>query len=167
VATKLSETGYLSEEELSVRLPSAKRMRRGPIAVVECTQDIPCNPCESACLAGAITVGQPITLLPILDEEACRGCGACIPKCPGLAIFVVDCSRPGDMGTVQMPYEYYPLPEANEVVQALDRRGQPVGIARVEKVTVLGGYDHTALVTIVVTKDLVNRIRNIKLLRES
>jgi Fe-S-cluster-containing hydrogenase component 2 len=167
MATNLSENGYLSEEELSGRLPSVARMRRGPVAVIECTQDIPCNPCEAACPAGAITVGQPITSVPVLDEDKCKGCGICVPRCPGLAIFVLDCSKPGAMGTIQMPYEYVPLPEAEEAVLGLDRRGQPVGVARVEKVTEFGGCDHTALVTIAVPKDLVNRIRNIMLLRES
>ena len=45
----MSETGYLSDEELDngPGIPSEGRRRRGPVAVLECIQDIPCNPCES------------------------------------------------------------------------------------------------------------------------
>jgi len=166
VSTKLCEVGYLSEEELDSLLPSPDRLAKGPVAVIECVQDIPCNPCEEACPFGAISVGQPITSLPVLAEENCRGCGLCITKCPGLAIFVVDCSKPGATATVQLPYEYYPLPKAGDEVWGLSRRGETVVKARVERVAAGKDYDHTAVVTIAVPKVYANRVRAIRPVEE-
>ena len=66
--------------------PSEERFRRGPVAISECVQQIPCNPCEAACRFGAITVGEEITGLPRLDEEKCTGCGVCVKTCPVQAL---------------------------------------------------------------------------------
>jgi Fe-S-cluster-containing hydrogenase component 2 len=162
VSTTLTDVGYLSEEEYSKRLPSVERVTSGPVAVIECIQDIPCNPCEQACPFGAITVGEPITSLPALDAERCKGCGACIAKCPGLAIFVIDASGAGDSGTVQMPYEYQPLPKVGETVWGVSRKGERVAKAKVERVLLAKGADHTAVVTISVPKKYVNNIRSIR-----
>ncbi len=70
--------------------PSEQRIKRGSVAIIECFQDIPCNPCEMKCPRNAIKVGIPITNLPELDEEKCSGCGLCVPWCPGLAIFILN-----------------------------------------------------------------------------
>lgn len=160
--TKLATVGYLSDSELAGLLPAEERLRKGPVAVIECIQDIPCNPCEQACRFQAITVGQPITSLPVLDEAACIGCGACIAKCPGLAIFVVDCSRLDDVAVVQLPYEYHPKPVIGEQVEALDRRGTPVTHATVTRIVT---QDHTAVVTMEVPKQYANVVRGIRPLR--
>ncbi|MBP2628854.1 MAG: 4Fe-4S ferredoxin iron-sulfur binding protein [Firmicutes bacterium] len=161
MSTKLVTNGYLSDEEMADLLPTQARLQKGPVGVLECIQDIPCNPCEQACSFQAISIGKPITSLPVLDEDKCIGCGACIPKCPGLAIFVVDCSRPGEMGTVQLPYEYYPLPEFGQIVDAVDRKGFLVAKAVIDRVNI---QDHTAVLTILVPKAFVNIVRGIRLI---
>jgi len=66
----LATHGYLSAAEAAACLPARDRLAKGPVAVIECVQNIPCNPCEAACPARAITVGQPITALPVLDALA-------------------------------------------------------------------------------------------------
>ena len=88
----LINTGYLEYEELSQiqKLPSDERYAKGPVAVIECVQEIPCNPCEAACRFGAIHIGDPITNLPTCSHDKCTGCGVCVSKCPGLAIFIVN-----------------------------------------------------------------------------
>ncbi len=159
---KLANVGFLAEEELAGCLPSAKRLTKGPVAVIECIQEIPCNPCEQACPFKAITVGTPITSLPVLDETKCLGCGVCIPQCPGLAIFVIDCSKPGDTGTLQIPYEYYPLPEIGEAVDAVDRAGVSVIKAVVNKVVT---KDQTPVVTLTIPKECANTVRSFRRIR--
>ncbi len=160
------ETGTLSMLELqaSPGYPSEKRFGAGPVAVIECIQEIPCNPCESACRFNAILVGKPITNLPRLVEEKCRGCGECIPACPGLAIFVVNENYSPAEGTVSIPYEYLPLPETGSIVCALDRCGERVCSARVIRVSNPGKNNGTAVVTIVVPKKFSNKVRGFRII---
>jgi len=159
----LEKDGVLSPEELAELpgMPSKERLEQGAVAVIECAQEIPCNPCEKACPSGAIRVGEPITNLPTLIEDKCTGCGLCIPLCPGLAIFVVDMTYSDQEATVQLPYEFLPLPKRGETVKALDREGRVVCPARVVKVLNPKGFDHTAVITIAVPKDQAMNVRNI------
>lgn len=165
--TRQATHGYLSDLEVADRLPPVERVAKGPVAVIECVQNIPCDPCEGACPAHAITVGVPITNLPVLDTVQCVGCGLCIAQCPGLAIFVVDGSRPGGEGTVQMPYESWPLPRVGDKVAALNRRGDQVAIGTVEKVLAGKAQDHTAVVTVRVPKEMIHTVRAIRVERRS
>lgn len=140
-------------------------MKNGPCAVIECPQEIPCNPCESACPRGAIVVGKPITNNPALDASKCTGCGQCIAACPGLAIFVVNHSYSETEATVAFPYEYLPAPKAGDIVRGVDRTGAARCDARVISVVSPHRYDHTAVITVAVPKDLAGEIRSIARLR--
>ncbi len=161
----IETTGVLSEEELAEApgVPSPQRMRQGRVAVIECTQEIPCNPCEDACRFGAIVIGEPLTRLPVLIEEKCTGCGLCLPVCPGLAIFLVDTTYSDTEATVAFPYEMLPLPQPGQVVQALDRSGEGVGEARVISVQAPRSFDRTPIVTVAVPKEQAMVVRNIRL----
>ena len=88
----IADVGYISKQELidAKQDISDARYAKGPVAVIECVQEIPCNPCEGACKFNAITIGEPITNLPKINETNCTGCGVCVAQCPGLAIFIVD-----------------------------------------------------------------------------
>jgi len=158
----IAKTGFLNSSELKEigRYPSEERMSRGPVAVIECCQNIPCNPCETACRFGAITVGDPITNLPVIDENKCIGCGVCITKCPGLAIFLVDKSKKD--ARVSFPFEYLPLPEKGDMVRAVDRAGRYVCDAKVVRVNNAAANDCTPIVTIEVPKTLCDDIRSIR-----
>jgi len=136
-------------------------MEQGAVACIECFQQIPCNPCEEACPRGAITVGREITSLPTLDEEKCNGCGICMTRCPGLAIFVVDASC-GERAQVSFPYEYVPLPAVGQTVRCTDRRGQYVTDGVVRQVRTAKAFDHTAVVTVEIPKEYVMEVRFIK-----
>ena len=106
----LATKGYLSPEEVRClpALPTWERICQGPVAVIECVQDIPCDPCTTTCRFSAITIGGDITDLPMLDASKCTGCGNCVFGCPGLAIFIVDGSPEGQLGKVSFPHEYLP-----------------------------------------------------------
>jgi Fe-S-cluster-containing hydrogenase component 2 len=153
--------GFYSVEELaaSCGYPSRARMDKGPVAVVECTQEIPCNPCETACPQGAIRVGSPITRCPELDEEKCTGCGVCVPACPGLAVFIVNMAYAPGLATVSFPWEYLPVPKRGDRVTASDRQGRPVCEASVLRVSCPPANDHTAIVTVVVPAVLAGSVR--------
>lgn len=91
----LERDGYLDFDEVECisGFPGIEALSQKKCVVIECSQNIPCNPCEAACPHHAITVGEPITNLPIVDQEKCIGCGLCVAKCPGQAIFLVDLSK--------------------------------------------------------------------------
>ena len=160
-----SKTGFLTDEELkdSPGVPTETRRKKGPVATIECMEDIPCNPCESSCKYDAIKVGEDITNLPHLYEENCVACQTCVYICPGQAIFMVDESLPDGRATVMMPYEYRPLPEKEDIVTALDRAGKELGDAKVVRVRQSEKMDQTATVTIEVPVDWSMRARAIRL----
>jgi Fe-S-cluster-containing hydrogenase component 2 len=167
MAKDSSITGYLSEDELKGRpgIPSEARRRKGAVAVLECLEDIPCNPCEASCKVNAIDVGEDITTPPRLYEDKCVGCRTCVPICPGQAIFIVDESPSDNKATIEMPYEYQPLPEKGEMVTALDRAGQELGVATVTAVKKTEKMDRTATVVIELPREWSMKARAIRLKR--
>jgi len=167
MAKDSSKTGFLSEKELrgGPGIPSEARRQKGAVAVLECLEDIPCNPCESICKFDAITVGEDITTPPLLTEDNCVGCRSCVPICPGQAIFLVDESLPDDKAAIEMPYEYRPLPQKGDIVIALDRAGQQIGDATVTAVKKTEKMDRTATVIIEVPRNWSMRARAIRLKR--
>jgi Fe-S-cluster-containing hydrogenase component 2 len=150
------ETGVLTPEQL--KLPARKRFERGPVAIIECLQKIPCDPCGYVCKFGAIEK-RSIVDPPEIDYDRCTGCGKCVPECPGLAIFVVNLNYKEDEATITMPYELLPVPKKGEVYQALDREGKAVGEARI--VAVRMERDRTLAVTVAVKKPFAMTVRNI------
>jgi Fe-S-cluster-containing hydrogenase component 2 len=160
----LKKTGYLTKGELinSNLYPSEERFKKGPVAIIECIEEIPCNPCEVACKFKAIKIGKPITNLPILDENLCTGCGLCVAKCPGLAIFIIDKAYSEKVGLVSFPHEYLPLPVTGSIVEAVNREGKVVCSGKVVKVLNKKRFDRTPVVTIAITKEKLDEVRGIK-----
>jgi len=158
----LASKGYLSMQELteSPSFPSKERLQKGPVAVIECTQAIPCNPCEKACPVGAIFVGKSLMHPPILNEELCIGCGQCISACPGLAIFSVDMTFNDSNALIGLPYEFLPLPEPGSIVKGTDRAGKYVCQAHVISVKNHVSYNHTPVVYISVPKKHAQNVRS-------
>ena len=121
LSDKLKSTGLADAADIQSTWPSEERLKKGPVAVVECFQEIPCNPCETSCPQKAIVVGQDINALPRVDHSKCNGCTICVSRCPGLAIFVIDQKYSEAESAVTMPYEFLPLPQKGDTVEALDR----------------------------------------------
>jgi len=157
--------GYLSKEELEKLpgIPSRKRMEQGAVAVIECAQEIPCNPCVDACKYGAIVIEGSLTELPVLIEDKCIGCGSCLAICPGQAIFLVDITYSETKGTVSVPYEYVPLPKAGDIVDGLNRAGVVVCEAEVKRVVNAKINDRTPIITLIVPKGLIMEVRSLRL----
>lgn len=152
--------GYVSDEEMAA-FPSAKVYEAGIHPVIECTQNIPCNPCQEACKVGCIKVGDNITSLPVVDQQAkCIGCGMCVANCPGQAIFLVE--QKEEWAEITLPYEFLPLPEKGSQGVALDRSGKPVCQAEVVSVRAAKALDHTALLTMRVPKEYAAAARFIR-----
>ncbi|KYK29280.1 MAG: hypothetical protein AYK19_19945 [Theionarchaea archaeon DG-70-1] len=133
--------------------------QRGKVAIIECVEDIPCDPCITACPQGALTMDSLIDL-PELVPEKCGGCGLCIAECPGLAIFVVDFDYSDDKAVVMLPYEFIPLPEKGEKVDILDREGKKCGEGEIVKVT--PHKNKTTVISVVVPKELAMKVRFVR-----
>jgi heterodisulfide reductase subunit A-like polyferredoxin len=165
VSTSLLKNGYLTEEEIGF-YPGVKKMK-GIHPVIECSQNIPCNPCQDACSKKCIKIGDKITSLPIVDEEAnCTGCGMCVAACSGQSIFLLDESREEGFTYVTMPYEFLPLPKSGDIGYAHDRSGQIVGKAEVVEVKISKAFDFTHLLTIKVATELGMKARFFKQIQE-
>ena len=162
-------TGVPSAEELAAcpGMPSEARMRQGRVACIECVQEIPCNPCEGSCRFGAITIGEQITNLPRLHEEKCTGCGLCVAGCPGLAITILDKSYSETEATIDFPFEYLPLPQAGDEVEAVSRGGEVLCKGRILRVTKTKAYAGTAVIRMAVPQEYIDDVRSMKRLKRS
>ncbi len=156
-------TGILTSallKELN-RYPSEERIKKGPCAVCECVDEIPCNPCESACPFKAIYIGENISHVPKVNYDKCTGCGSCVPACSGLATFVVDKSYSDTVGSVAFPYEYIHSYQAGDVVKAADRSGKNVCDGTIKKIALTKRADMTTVITLEVPIDYVDEVRSI------
>ncbi|MDI6823949.1 MAG: 4Fe-4S binding protein [Bacillota bacterium] len=157
---QLRRTGLPAVEDLARVMPPEEVRRRGPVAILECFERIPCDPCYWSCKRGAVKPFGDINDLPEVDWERCNGCGLCVAACPGLAIFVVHEGYTDSTSLIKLPYEFLPLPEVGQVVGALDREGTRVGEARVVRVQKREKVG-TPVVWIEVERDLAHVVRNI------
>ena len=161
VSINLLKKGYLTEEEV-MKYPGVKSIK-GIHPVIECSQNIPCNPCQDACPKNCIKIGEKITSLPIVDEESkCIGCGLCVASCSGQSIFLVNEEYEEGYTSVTLPYEFLPLPKKGAKGIALGRSGQEVCEAEVVEIKSLSAFDHTHLLTIKVPKDMGMKARFFK-----
>lgn len=157
----LERTGVPTMEDLKKVMPTEERLNKGPVAVIECFQNIPCNPCYTACNRNAIKKFEDINDLPSMDHEGCNGCGLCVSKCPGLAIMVMDMTYSEKEALLKIPYEFLPLPKENACVKGLDREGKYVCDARVIKVMNPKAFDRTPILSVAVNKEFAKIVRNI------
>ena len=156
----LDRTGVATEKDLEKAVPSKQRLSKGPVAVIECFQEIPCDPCSAACPFGAIKAFADINNLPEIDFDKCTGCAICVSACPGLAIFVIDENYSNNEALIKLPYEMIPLPKKGEEVDGLDRSGNIRCSCIVEKVAKT--KNKTSIVSVIVPKSLSMEIRNIR-----
>lgn len=147
------KTGVLSFTDLQI--PTKKQLEKG-VAILECVQEIPCNPCVDSCPVHAISM-KDINAPPVNDFEKCIGCTKCVGICPGLAIFVIKIKD--NKAWVTLPYEFVNIPKVGDVVQALDRVGTTRSKALVKKVVKQG---KTFVITIETDSTVAMEIRNIK-----
>ncbi len=155
----------VTEEMVREILPSEERRKEGPYAVFECFEEIPCNPCYTACKIGAVKPMENINEIPQVIYEKCSGCGICVSNCPGLACFVIDETYSIKKAAIKIPYELLPLPEEDQLVAGLNRRGKKVCTAEVIKVQDNESLDNTNIITIAVPQEHVQVVRNIKVER--
>jgi len=155
--------GYLAKSELIKEFPPRGVIEKHAVAMTECVQEIPCNPCVTACPTGAIIM-ETINSVPKVNFDICIGCAKCVVVCPGLAMFMLKIDDEG--GEVTLPYEMLPQPVKGETVNLLNRTGEMVSKGVVVRV-VSANKDIKSSVVTVRFKDpeLVYEVRNLEVIR--
>jgi Fe-S-cluster-containing hydrogenase component 2 len=157
----IEKNGIPSQGQIESTLPPPERRAKGPYAVIECWQEIPCDPCVASCKLGAIAPMQNINDLPELDFDKCTGCGNCIAFCPGVAIFVIDETYGApDEALIRIPHEFAPLPKIGDKVKALARDGKFICDATIVKIQ--KSKSATTVLHIVIPKKYIKEIRAIE-----
>ena len=159
VSMNLLKKGFVAEDEID-RYPGVTR-QKGIHPVIECTQNIPCNPCQDACKKKCIKIGSCITALPVVAPEncGCSGCGMCVASCSGQAIFLVNEDFEPGFTSITIPYEFLPLPEKGAVGKALSRSGEILCDSEIVSVRTAAAFDHTYLLTMKVPNEFGYKAR--------
>lgn len=161
LSQSLLHRGYLDEQDLNA-FPNCGRTQvsKGFHPVIECTQNIPCNPCQTVCPQHCISVDGSISHIPnATGGTRCTGCGLCVSICSGQAIFLVNPNYAPGFSAIKLPYEFLPLPAKGETGEGVDRSGAAVCRATVVDVQNIRAYDHTAVLTIQVPCGMEHSVR--------
>ena len=146
----LKINGIVSNELIEAKLEAVVNSSKLSGAVLECYQEIPCNPCSTSCPFDAIKVEPDINQTPVIDYDLCTSCGICVYNCPGLAIFVVDLNK--DKALFKISYELLPIPEKGMILKGVNRAGEVICDAEVVRVQNSKPQDHTVLLHVEVDK---------------
>lgn len=158
---KLLTTGIPSRQQIESATPPESRRKQGAFVVIECFQEIPCDPCYHSCRFGAIKPFGSLNDIPHVDWDKCTGCGVCVAACPGLAIFVVDETLSDTQCLIAMPYEFLPLPQKGDPVYLLDRSGNKLGQGVAYRVVPGKKPQGTPVVWVSAPKQLSMEVRNL------
>ncbi len=148
----LNKNGVPSLKQIQSIFPDESILTRSKV-VIECYEEIPCNPCSTSCPFDAIFIPVDINQRPLVDYDKCTGCGICVFSCPGLAIINVKVQE--DSNIFKIPYEFVPYPEKGEIMYAVNRFGDIIGDCEIEKVTLTKKQDKTALLQVKVPKEFL------------
>lgn len=123
-------------------------------AVIECYEDIPCNPCALSCPVKAITIAPTLHSQPKVDPQVCTGCSICVSVCPGLAIMLAKVQ--GDTAIFKIPYEMNEVFTPHQRVHALSRSGEIIGEGVVLSVSNKKHQNKTSIIEVQVDKALLH-----------
>lgn len=131
--------------------------------IIDCPQDIPCNPCEKACPTKAIIVGDKINQQPNYEPAKCIGCGKCLSACPGRAILMVQYHHSDTTSKVTMPFEFLPEPEVGKELELLNKDGEFVCKGKVIETRYFDDKDRCSLIEVELPKEKAFAIRSARL----
>jgi glycine/D-amino acid oxidase-like deaminating enzyme/Pyruvate/2-oxoacid:ferredoxin oxidoreductase delta subunit/bacterioferritin-associated ferredoxin len=103
------------------------------LAIINCDEDIPCNPCAISCKFDSIKINKNITQQPTINYELCKGCGLCLPKCPGRAIRMLQYNFTDTESLLTIPFEFEPYPKQNQKVSIVNYDGNFLANGTIQK----------------------------------
>ncbi|HAF70061.1 MAG: Putative oxidoreductase [Acetothermia bacterium 64_32] len=151
--------------------PGLPAQEEGVFPVLHCYEEIPCNPCSSACPLGLIYVDPAdIRKTPRYlggEGKGCVGCARCVLACPGLAITLVDYRQDPRWPIVTVPYEFL----ADEIepggrVVAVGEGGEALGEVEVVEVLAAPRNDRTVLLKLRVPRAIAKKVAGVRKERE-
>ncbi|MFH5880981.1 4Fe-4S binding protein [Liberiplasma polymorphum] len=148
----IEKTGIPTIDQIKKEFPETSVLVKAK-AIIECYKEIPCNPCSTSCPFDAIFIPEDINVRPLIDFDACTGCGICVYNCPGLAITVRQI-KDGKV-LLKVPYEFTPLPNKDEVVNVMNRAGEIITKGLITRVVLTEKQNKTALIHVEIPEEFV------------
>lgn len=141
----------------------------GVFPIINCIQEIPCNPCTTVCPKDCIKLdGDSIMNVPLYVNDACIGCEQCVAICPGLAITLVDYRKSPDYVVVTVPFEFEEgTINAGDTVTAVDINGDVLEETEVLSIKNVKINNRTPLVKLKASKKNAKNIVGIKIQKET
>jgi len=142
-------------------------IEQGVIPILNCVQEIPCNPCAHICPFGFIKIkGDPIIGLPYFEGK-CTGCGLCLTICPGLAITLVDYRKDKEFPIVSIPYEVQNHKVVvGDKVKVVDMEGNYLDTLEVVSVQQTKRTRKTQIIKVKSTREIAKQIAGIRIQSE-
>jgi thioredoxin reductase/Fe-S-cluster-containing hydrogenase component 2 len=138
-----------------------------PLPIIDCMQNIPCNPCVNSCKVNAITMDDNnISSLPRIDYNKCISCLNCAKICPGLSIYFVNYNYDEENANIILPYELFFNLVKDQTVIALDKHGKKVCEAKLLKTIKTNSINSVTLVSLLVKKEYAFDVRSFTLKEE-
>ena len=81
---------------------------------------------------------------------------------PGLAITIIDKSYSDKEAVIDFPFEYLPLPQEHQVVDAVNRYGEVVCKGIIKKVKQVKAYVGTTVVSMIIPIEFADEVRSMK-----
>jgi Fe-S-cluster-containing hydrogenase component 2 len=134
--------------------------------VIDCREPIPCNPCEEVCGKGAVMIEGGLNSPPVLREESCDGCGACINVCPGSCIYLVE-EGGGGRARVTMAHDRLPVPIEGSEVDLVGAGGEALGQGIVYRVKNTKADRHLRQVTVEAPAEMAGVVRGFRMIEDS
>ena len=159
----LNKTGSPTKDLVLSKFFSNEILNR-PKAIIECYEEIPCNPCSTSCPFDAIFIGENINTIPKLDVDLCTGCGICVTSCPGLAIMVAQIK--GNQAHFKIAYEFNPKPKVGDIVDGINRKGEFISKCEILNVKMSDKQDKTALITVSVPIEYLHEFVTVRINHE-
>jgi ferredoxin len=106
------------------------------VASIECLEDIACNLCEKSCPESAIQIvrSREPDARRFLIEADCTACGACLAVCPSQVPVLIREQDDRSFSKLTLGWKGQHAWKVGEFATLLNRRGEPMGQARVSKI---------------------------------
>jgi len=134
--------------------------------LIQCAQEIPCNPCTEVCVLQSIKIKETSMMRRPQFEGDCLGCARCVAICPGLAITLVDkgYDKTKKTARVVVPWE---MPEGTikigQKVTTTEMEGETVGKGKVIAMKKSKWQNRRILVSLEVPYDDADKIAGIRM----